>query len=59
MMIAQAISRDRPQMHLNNLIDMFREEKMGPLSLSQICKKGNISKCLSIKVGGGPAAPRY
>jgi hypothetical protein len=43
MMIAQAIARDRPQTHLNNLIDMFRDEKLGSLSLSQICKKGNIS----------------
>jgi hypothetical protein len=48
MMIAQAIVRDKPQMHLNNLIDMFREEKLGSLSLSQICKKGNISNFTSI-----------
>lgn len=48
MMIAQSIARDRPQMSLNNLIDLFREEKLGSLSLSQICKKGNISNSTSI-----------
>lgn len=48
MMIAQAISRDQPQMHLNILIDLFREEKQGMLSLTQICKRGNICNYIAI-----------
>lgn len=59
MMIAQSIARDRPQMGLNNLIDMFREEKSGSLSLSQICKKGNISKYASIQMVDGPARLKF
>jgi hypothetical protein len=35
-------------MHPNQLIDLFREEKQGLLSLTQICKRGNISKPISM-----------
>lgn len=42
MMIAQAISRDQPNLSLDSVIDFFREERSGPLALSIICKMGNL-----------------
>lgn len=42
MLVAQAITRDQPQMHPDAIIDLFREEKGGPLALSKICKAGHL-----------------
>jgi hypothetical protein len=48
MLIAQAMTRADPDLHPNSLIDLFRDEKHGPLSLSEICKNGHICNCALI-----------
>ena len=40
MLLAQVVTRDRPQLHPDKVIDLFREEKGGPLALSRICQLG-------------------
>lgn len=40
MLVAQVITRDQPQLHPDNVIDFFREEKGAQLALSRICKLG-------------------
>lgn len=57
MLLAQAVRRDQPQAQLNLVLDLFREEKQGPLSLSKICRRGKISTLAAIQTRDGPPAP--
>ena len=56
MLLAQTITRDQSAMHPDKIIDLFREEKEGPLALSRICKTGQIGKSVPIQELDGPAA---
>lgn len=53
MLLAQAICRDQPQAQLNLVLDLFREEKQGPLSLTKICRRGKISTRIAIQMRDG------
>ncbi len=44
MLVASAITKDQAHLHPDNVIDLFREEKSGPLALSRICKMGHLGK---------------
>jgi len=56
MLVAQAITRDQTDMHPDKIIDLFREEKEGPLALSKICKAGQIGNFCLIQELDGPVA---
>jgi hypothetical protein len=58
MMVAQAITRDQPQLHPDAIIDLFREEKAAPLALTRICKLGQIGTPPPTQAPAGPTAPR-